>query len=135
MDEVTEKERRVYYQTIVYNVCKQLDEYWSHTAEKDSLIVCGTLEHPSTEVQDCLEKVLAIQKTKQEIKRPTKITSGFLFTIPFGMHKGKTINEVPLKYLDWLLTSDLNMYGKQCIKHYLSDPTIKRELEKELANE
>jgi uncharacterized protein (DUF3820 family) len=28
------------------------------------------------------------------------------YTIPFGVHKGKTINEIPSSYLEWLSLQD-----------------------------
>lgn len=46
-----EQERRVYYQNIVYDVCRQLDPY-------GGLIQCGTADSPSTEVQTRLAEAL-----------------------------------------------------------------------------
>jgi len=50
---ITEKDRRIYYQNIVYHVCNQLDVYAGET------VVCGTAECPSTEVQDALRRTLS----------------------------------------------------------------------------
>lgn len=51
-----EKERRVYYQNIVYAVCNLLDSHLGYTPGQG--IVTGTAETPSTMVADTLEKVL-----------------------------------------------------------------------------
>ena len=52
----SEKERRVYYQNIVYAVCNLLDSHLGYTPGQG--IVTGTVETPSTMVSDTLEKVL-----------------------------------------------------------------------------
>ena len=57
-----EKERRIYYQHIVYKVCNLLDAY-----QQVGHVVCGCLEEPSTETQDFLREVLR-RKTHPEIK-------------------------------------------------------------------
>lgn len=44
-----EKDRREYYQSIVYDVCNILDRVQGR--KPGSGIVCGTVEHPSREVQ------------------------------------------------------------------------------------
>lgn len=53
-----EKERRVYYQDIVYNVCRTIDRsgrMMLGDGEKQSPVVCGTIEDPSTQVQQEIE--------------------------------------------------------------------------------
>lgn len=45
------KEKRIYYQDIVYAVCNIIDNY------NKSSVVCGTVNNPSTEVQDTIEDV------------------------------------------------------------------------------
>ena len=53
--------------------------------------------------------------------------------IPFGEHKGERLDEVPLKYLDWLLGQDWVFDDlKRKIRKYLEDPAIARELDREL---
>jgi hypothetical protein len=47
-----EKERRVYYQDIVYTVCNKLDKMLGR--KPGCGIVCGSLEMPSRQVQDAL---------------------------------------------------------------------------------
>ena len=56
---ITEKQRRVYYQDIVYSVCSQLDEALGRHISKSNGIVCGTADSPSMEVEDTLKEVLA----------------------------------------------------------------------------
>ena len=58
------------------------------------------------------------------------------FVIRFGEHNGKTIDKIAesdkgLKYLDWLRGQNyLRDPARMHIEYYLSDPTIKKELEK-----
>ncbi len=49
-----EKDRRIYYQSIVYTVCTLLDEY----LQTGVGIVCGTVDDPSDEVQTVLKYLL-----------------------------------------------------------------------------
>lgn len=49
-----EKRRRVYYQDIVYAVCRTLDR----RKRKEQTTVCGTVNSPTTEVQDAVENLL-----------------------------------------------------------------------------
>jgi len=53
-EQPSEKDRRIYYQDIVYEVCNILDK-----ANTSNRIVCGTVEQPTTEVQDKLREMLA----------------------------------------------------------------------------
>ena len=53
------------------------------------------------------------------------------YKMPYGMHKGKVLDEIPLLYLDWLRgergevgTDPLDL----AIRTYLDDPTIQKEL-------
>lgn len=56
--------------------------------------------------------------------------------IPFGKHKGKTIDQIAktdegLRYLDWLAGQDIwNHQVRLALNEYLSDPLIKDELDK-----
>lgn len=61
----TEKQRRIYYQDIVYQVCSVLDGLEGRNLIKGDLIICGTVEQPSTEVQDVAKKLAGIQVTKE----------------------------------------------------------------------
>ncbi len=58
-DERVQKEiaRRVYYQDIVYAVCNSLDRIFGNRVARGEGVVCGTLETPSTSVQDLLPEV------------------------------------------------------------------------------
>jgi uncharacterized protein (DUF3820 family) len=51
--------------------------------------------------------------------------------MPFGKHKGKTFDEVPLTYLDWLVGQNLREPLKSKLEEYLAHPLIARELESE----
>lgn len=51
----TEKDRRVYYQSIVYEVCNILDNVRDFDASR---LVCGTHDNPSTEIRNRLEKLV-----------------------------------------------------------------------------
>lgn len=54
------------------------------------------------------------------------------YKMPFGQHKGKTLDEIPLNDLDWLIGQDwLKEPTKSKIKEYLSDPVIAQLLEEE----
>lgn len=53
-----ERERRIYYQDIVYAVCSALDEIDGNHVSKGTGIVCGTLGSPSTEVQDRMKRLV-----------------------------------------------------------------------------
>ena len=70
-----EKERRIYYQNIVYAVCNIID------AELGTKLVCGTVGEPSTEVQDKVAEIMSgepegyaefIKKLKQSPLNPTE---------------------------------------------------------------
>ena len=50
-----EKDRRCYYQTIVYEVCTILDR----NRHDGRMTVSGTIETPSTNVQDTLKSILS----------------------------------------------------------------------------
>ena len=50
--ESTEKERRIYYQDIVYAVCIALDTLDGNHISKGTGIVCGTADEPSNAVQE-----------------------------------------------------------------------------------
>ncbi len=58
------------------------------------------------------------------------------FVVPFGKHKGKTIDAVAsgdegLKYLDWLYGDGVTHAAfAKALDVYLSDPGIKQELKK-----
>lgn len=52
--------------------------------------------------------------------------------LPFGAHKGKTLDQVPAEYLDWLVGQDWfkqkrDLYDK--VSRYLEKPFVKAELE------
>ena len=53
---MSEKNRRIYYQDIVYKVCNLLDKHYGR--KPGTGLVCGTIEEPSNEVQDELATLL-----------------------------------------------------------------------------
>ncbi|MCK5610047.1 hypothetical protein KAR91_49700 [Candidatus Pacearchaeota archaeon] len=53
---MTEKERRIYYQSIVYDICNIVDQY-NQSSLSDG-VVCGTAENPTDELQELLKKIL-----------------------------------------------------------------------------
>lgn len=53
------------------------------------------------------------------------------YKMPFGKFKDRSLEECPLKYLDWLIGQAwLKDPTKEMIEAYLADPVIKMELEK-----
>lgn len=51
-----EKDARMYYQNIIYDVCNQLDRLEGN--KPDHGIVCGTVASPTTEVQNTLSRLI-----------------------------------------------------------------------------
>lgn len=55
------------------------------------------------------------------------------YIMPFGKYIGKPLNEIPLKYLDWLQGEGfLRGKTKEVVTKYLNDPVISAELERVL---
>src|ERR1041384_1829379 len=50
-----EKQRRVYYQNIVYHVCAVLDRMNGNNVSRGTGIVCGTIDEPSNQVQNAMD--------------------------------------------------------------------------------
>jgi len=63
-----EKARRIYYQDIVYKSCNQLDRAFGRSVREGTGIVCGTLEHPATEVQD---GITALREERDRLREAT----------------------------------------------------------------
>jgi hypothetical protein len=53
-----EKRRRVYYQDIVYAVCNELDRAFAKRVTRGEGTVCGTVDSPTTQVQDLLRELV-----------------------------------------------------------------------------
>lgn len=53
-----EKKRRIYYQDIVYSVCGMLDEANGNHISRGTGVVCGTVDEPSTEVQEQMRQLI-----------------------------------------------------------------------------
>lgn len=60
-----EKQRRIYYQQIVYNVCNQIDAWLGLVCGTGGSTVCGTVGEPSTQVQERLAELLAQKRGAQ----------------------------------------------------------------------
>ena len=58
---LAEKERRIYYQDIVYECCRLLD---GGVRSGGEVIVCGTKDNPSTELQERIQEMVR-QKLQQ----------------------------------------------------------------------
>ena len=67
---MSEKNRRIYYQDIVYKVCNLLDTHYGR--KPGTGLVCGTIEEPSSEVQDELATLLtehaALKRENEALK-------------------------------------------------------------------
>jgi len=57
-----EKERRIYYQHIVYGVCNWIDRMLGRSVSKGEGTICGTFDTPSKGVRDGLEGVCKRQR-------------------------------------------------------------------------
>lgn len=58
-----DKEKRIYYQDIVYAICNTIDAHYKTS------VVCGSVNNPSTEVQDTIEDVFNKLKEHDEIRK------------------------------------------------------------------
>jgi len=52
-----ERQRRIYYQDIVYYVCNIFDQIDGKSVNDENILVCGTLKTPTTQVQDRMDKL------------------------------------------------------------------------------
>ena len=59
MGEITEKQRRIYYQSIVYEVCKLIDAHRDNIAPAFEPLLSGTVEKPCRDVQDAVTELIA----------------------------------------------------------------------------
>lgn len=61
-----EKNRRIYYQDIVYAVCNELDRAFGKRVRRGEGVVCGTIDEPSTQVQTFMKELVDrdIQRSK-----------------------------------------------------------------------
>lgn len=79
-------------------------------------------------------RALEMDKSPQKGASPEQFRKASRFVMPFGKHKGKTLDEIAetdngLKYLDWLNGITLRDPVKSYVQIYLSDPTIKKEMD------
>lgn len=55
------------------------------------------------------------------------------YRLTFGKHKGQTLDEIPLRYLDWCLGQDwLFPDARKAIAAYLNQPSNARALDREM---
>ena len=78
-----EKRRRVYYQSIVYDVCRMLDDYAGNHITKGEGVVCGTADTPSQGVQREILKVLRLARGNTSGAQGTADVSG-VSQVPAG---------------------------------------------------
>lgn len=77
--------------------------------------------------------------TRPEPVRKPRYVDGTQVVIPFGKHKGLTLEDIPCTYLDWLVGEEWfqdkfpDLYSD--VGDYLDDPAVKRELERRLARD
>ena len=72
VDVITEKDRRIYYQSIVYSVCNAIDElYGNHPGAG---IVCGTANSPSTAVE---ERIKLLLRELQKLRHPAQFAKEY----------------------------------------------------------
>ncbi|KKN01220.1 hypothetical protein LCGC14_1129840 [marine sediment metagenome] len=64
-DLFTEKQRRIYYQSIIYAICDAVDEY--HGSRQR--VLCGSVDDPSDELQKTVSGLL---KRLAKIDRPKR---------------------------------------------------------------
>ena len=91
----TEKSRRVYYQSIVYDVCRELDKMRVNNVEglyrvPGGAIICGTIKEPSHAVQDEMTKLVeTVQRLTGENKRLQALASETLQALASEVRKSE----------------------------------------------
>ena len=69
-----EKNRRMYYQNIVYYVCQILDQIDRNKLGINN-ILCGTFETPCDQVQKRMDKLLASFKPNQAVEEHNRLVA------------------------------------------------------------
>ena len=72
---MSEKERRIYYQDIVYHVCNILDKYARRR------VTCGTYNSPFTDVQDLVAKMYEENQKLKGQNQDLKSDNEFLMIV------------------------------------------------------
>jgi hypothetical protein len=62
-----ERDRRIYYQDIVYAVCNQLDRAFGKRVTRGEGTVCGSIEEPSQEVQVLMKELVDRDQRRNEL--------------------------------------------------------------------
>lgn len=81
---------------------------------------------------ECLRDEIAKEVPAQVVVGPKQMNDAELrefgrSTMPFGVHLGKRIDNVPIEYLDWLLGNAAEFLVK--VRQYLNSPRIQAERE------
>lgn len=69
----------------------------------------------------CGIRAAKIEKEAKESK-PTPIARLGQMQMVFGAHKGKSFDEIPIDYLDWLCRNQEDFY--KCLREYLRHPEL-----------
>jgi uncharacterized protein (DUF3820 family) len=93
-----------------------------------STLIPGEQFHDLNFMAACIEELkdmagLAEPPLVEAIERLLPIARLGSTEIPFGVHKGKTFDDAPLTYLDWLCREQENFY--KGLRAYLKHPELK----------
>ena len=128
----SEKDRRIYYQNIVYSVCGLIDDATGGHVSRGTGVVCGTVDEPSTEVTDRLTTLFG------ELNRPvggpkweipdepnsnTELPEFLRNPYPYSSHEQKREHEA------WMRERD----AEDCDTEVLSDYSPRRGMNPELS--
>lgn len=85
-----------------------------------------------TRFWECLRDEIAQEIPPPVVSTPRQMTDAEIrefgrSTMPFGVHLGKRIDNVPIDYLDWLLGNAAEFLVK--VRQYLNSPRIQAERE------
>ena len=61
-----ENRRRIYYQDIVYAVCRELDRAFGNRIHRGEGVVCGTADEPTTQVQELMKELVDRDRSRSE---------------------------------------------------------------------
>lgn len=87
----------------------------AHDALGDILVLEGLFKRMYTKAKkiygdDAIDKMIEISKNPLLLKR-----------MPFGKHKGKKFEDIPVDYLQWLSESDIEKDLRYTVMHYLNN--------------
>lgn len=70
-----ENKRRIYYQDIVYAVCRELERAFAMRIHRGEGVVCGTVESPTTQVQDLMKEL--VDRDSERAKKEAASDPGY----------------------------------------------------------